>query len=237
MYYKILSNQELLDVIVNPTYVRRGSNGALKQASPSQAEGVCSSNGNTVWNILGRTPIYPQEDFVQVIEISSSEYLALKEGFDIKEKIEQTQTESKSFSVDEMSLNFIREQKIRLMSSECSKAITDGFFVNLTDNKIHYFEMTLEDQINLLSIQEMIKGGVTEIPYHEKGQPCVMFSVDDVLLILKQANWHRLYHTTYFNNLKSYINTLEDMDLIYRLHYGAEIPKEYQTEALKSLLK
>lgn len=237
MYYKILNNQELIDIIANPIYVRRGSNGALEQASPSQAEGVCSSKGNTVWNIFGRTPIYPQEGFVQIIEISSSEYLALREGFDIKEKIEQPQTESKSFSADEMSLNFIREQKINLMSSECSKAITDGFFVNLSDNKKHYFEMTLEDQINLLSIQEMIRNGATEIPYHEKGQPCAMFPIDDVLLILKQANWHRLYHTTYFNNLKSYINTLEDIDVIYRLHYGAEIPEEYQTEALKSLLK
>ena len=37
-------------------------------------------------------------------------------------------------------------------------------------------------------------------------------------------------------SLKNYINSLEDIETIGSVEYGMEIPEEYQSEVLKSLI-
>ena len=73
--------------------------------------------------------------------------------------------------------------------------------------------------------------------YHEKNKPCKFYSREDIEILIDAANQHRVYHTTYFNTLKMYINSLTDIIEISAIYYGIKIPEEYQTEAFKSLLK
>jgi hypothetical protein len=44
------------------------------------------------------------------------------------------------------------------------------------------------------------------------------------------------YHTTYYNSLKNYINSLENEENIAQVTYGMDIPLEYQSEVFKNLL-
>ena len=64
-----------------------------------------------------------------------------------------------------------------------------------------------------------------------------MFSSSDIKKILTAVNKHRLYHLTYVNVLKNYIQHLNDLNQLAGIYYGMPIPEEYQTEAFKSLLK
>ena len=75
------------------------------------------------------------------------------------------------------------------------------------------------------------------IPYHAKDKVAIMYSNEDMRLILASVQQHRLYHITYVNVLKEYVKTLTDLNELANVYYGMSIPEEYQTEALKSLLK
>ena len=45
------------------------------------------------------------------------------------------------------------------------------------------------------------------------------------------------YNTTYFNSLRDYINSVTTEKELSKIKYGIEIPEEYQSEVLKSLLE
>ena len=45
-----------------------------------------------------------------------------------------------------------------------------------------------------------------------------------------------MYHTTYFNSLKHYIESLDTIDAVANIQYGVEIPETYQSDVLKYLL-
>jgi predicted DNA-binding ArsR family transcriptional regulator len=47
------------------------------------------------------------------------------------------------------------------------------------------------------------------------------------------VNKHKTYHTTYYNSLKNYINSLQTIEEIAAITYGIEIPDEYKSEVLK----
>lgn len=47
----------------------------------------------------------------------------------------------------------------------------------------------------------------------------------------------KTYHVSYFNSLKSYIESLDIIDAISAITYSMEIPEEFQSDVLKVLLK
>jgi hypothetical protein len=87
----------------------------------------------------------------------------------------------------------------------------------------------------LISLVELINAGAESVPYHAKGEPATLYSAQDIRKVASEATKHRIYHTTYYNCLKNFIEKL-DVNNLERVYYGMEIPEEYQTEALKYLL-
>ena len=81
----------------------------------------------------------------------------------------------------------------------------------------------------------MINENVPTVPYHADGELCIFFSAQDMQTIIAAATNHKIYHTTYFNAAKNYINHLEDTETILAFNYGDTLPEEYQTDVLKSL--
>lgn len=115
------------------------------------------------------------------------------------------------------------------MNSKCNKMIVDGFDIKLSDNNIYHFSLTLQDQLNLITSAQMISNGVQKIPYHADGCVCKYYSINDMGKIIEMANLFKTYHISYFNSLKSYIESLQDMEIISAVSYGDEIPEEYQS--------
>lgn len=135
----------------------------------------------------------------------------------------------------EITVDELRNMKIREMSLACNNSITDGFSIELSDGQSHHFSLTMQDQMNLLTIQSQILAGATEVPYHADGEDADMYTVEDMATIISAANVHKTYHLAYFNALKKWLNALKSIAAISAVKYGTEIPKKYQTALLKRL--
>lgn len=119
-----------------------------------------------------------------------------------------------------------RERKIAECNDACSRAITAGCDVDLTDGTTEHFALTAEDQINIATAEKAVQAGATQFPYHADGKLCRMYSAADIMKIIHAATAHKTYHTTYFNHLKTYIERMEDKAEIQAVRYGAELPDD-----------
>lgn len=180
----------------------------------------------------------------EISVIAEEEYQQLFEAIDKGEEI--TIIESNNDYVEEIetvdpitaiTVDYLKSEKIKETSYMCNQIITNGFDIVLSDNIAYHFSLTIQDQLNLITLSTMISNGETEIPYHADGQLCKIFSAEDMTNIIQMATTFKTYHTTYYNSLKSYIQSLDTREEIGKVSYGMNIPDEYQSEVLKDLIK
>lgn len=175
---------------------------------------------------------------VSIAEIGFSEYEELYGFFEGQkdnetslslEVIEEPIAESITINPD---LEETKLRKIKELRGLCNMAITNGFDTQLSDG-LHHFSFSTNDQLNILSMQNMIQSGETDIPYHADGELYIFYSVEDAQRIINAANAHKTYHLSYYNSLKNYVNTLETDKQIEDIYYGMEIPIDFQSNVLK----
>lgn len=177
--------------------------------------------------------------------IDENEYQQLSETINKNEEIIIETEESGILSLnnnvidkeEKITIEYLKSKKIKEMSYMCNQTIINGFDVALSDNKQYHFSLTIQDQLNLITLSAMISNGETAIPYHADGQLCKIFSAEDMDNIIQTATMFKTYHTTYYNSLKSYIQSLDTREEIGKVSYGMNIPDEYQSEVLKDLIK
>jgi hypothetical protein len=129
--------------------------------------------------------------------------------------------------LSEITYKTLRQTKIDLLNKICAEKIIGGIDVILSDKNKYHFDLTIEDQINLLSLQKLVDDGEDFIPYHAKNSEAKMFSNEDMKNIISSASKHRIYHTTYVNALKNYVQNLKDLNSLAGIYYGMPIPEEY----------
>lgn len=182
---------------------------------------------------------------IQIIQIDKEEYDILYEAIENGEEIEtepeyeepeQPQEEVDTDNVYEATLEYIMQSKIKEMSNTCNHLITNGFDIELSDGETHHFSLTIQDQLNLITLSSLVSAGETEIPYHADGELCKFYSPVDIISIVAKATEFKTYQVTYYNSLKAYIESLDNIEDISRIEYGVEIPTEYQSEILKGML-
>ena len=117
------------------------------------------------------------------------------------------------------------------------KTIVNGFKITLSDGETYHFKLTAEDQLNLLSIENQLNTGASSILYHATGMPCKLFHRKDMLKVITSFRKHVLYHTTYFNVAKQYINTLTDAKKIETFAYGTDVSFVTNDETVKQILR
>lgn len=135
----------------------------------------------------------------------------------------------------EQLLAFVQERKLQELSHICNQTIESGVDVGMLDGQIHHFSLTTQDQLNLISLQAMIDQGMEQIPYHADGELCKFYTPVEIKMIISEATKWKTYHTTYYNALKNYVNSLDDPYVIANITYGIELPEEYQSDVLKAL--
>ena len=119
------------------------------------------------------------------------------------------------------------------MSYLCRKVIEAGFDLELR-GEIHHFSLSTQDQLNLISLSGMAQTQEL-IPYHADGEACVFYTAAEINSIVTAATQFKIYHTTYYNALKTYINALDTIEDIAAITYGVTIPEEYKSDVLKTL--
>lgn len=180
---------------------------------------------------------------VKIIVIEKDEYDTLFEAIETGKEIEITDEESDIQEElpqidpdEEVTIEYVKAVKSAEMSATCNKIITNGFDAILSDGENHHFSLTIQDQLNLITLSSMVAAGETVIPYHADGELCKGYSVEDITTIINTATSFKTYHVTYFNSLKVYIDSMNDINEVNNVVYGIDIPEEYQSDVLKQLL-
>lgn len=255
-YYKIIYNQKVIDVntdfLLNFINYKPRSKSLMLCKQNENPIGIVASDNSEIYHVEGwnEIPVNVIGDFktVTLIEIDEEEYIALKTALDENKIIiepepepepepEKSEEEFRAETEYLNSLQFVKDSKINYMSYLCQKIIEDGIDVKLSDGETYHFALTKEDQINLIECQAFLSMGATQVSYHADDRHCDYYSAEDMTKIILASIEHKEYHKTYFNSLKFYINSMDNIVDISNIYYGIEIPKEHQSVVYQDLLK
>lgn len=239
-YYKLSSNNIIIGAINSNNFIQyQPITGCFLLSNEEEGEYI--DYQGTIYRATWMRPVTYNLPFttVQAIEITEEEYIIYTQAIDNNETIEDDTAidpipiEPYIDPNDIASLEFIRSSKIQEMSYECHKTIEAGFDLEL-QGAMHHFSLTTQDQLNLMSLSTLAQTQ-SLIPYHADGEECVFYSAEDINKIIETATNLKIYQTTYYNSLKTYINALETIEEIAAIEYGIPIPEEYKSDALKIL--
>ena len=176
-----------------------------------------------------------------VIEIDKQEYDELYELIEHDEEIEPYPEPEPSPEPEpepeDITVAYAKKLKLKDMSNTCNNIIFAGIDVVLSDEETHHFSLTEYDQLNLFKLETLARSGQEVLPYHEDGELCKFYPAADIITIANAATQYITYHTTYFNSLKAYINSLRSLNTISKVTYGMDIPEKYQSDVWKEINK
>jgi hypothetical protein len=122
----------------------------------------------------------------------------------------------------------IEAKKIKrlFLNDTCASIIEGGITINDND----HYSLSYADQINLSKLVSQVTM-YPEIPifYHADGQLCRQYTPEEIINIGQIAEAWVIYHTTYCNYAKGYINSLHDFNTIRNFKYGDRLSEEFQT--------
>ena len=242
-YYKIINGQEFIGVGSTMDLRRfQQKHQILLSCNEDQVQYIQYNDNlyRDIWMVPESTDTIESE-LVSVIRIDEKEYKTLYSAVERNEEIkvitepDPVPVETPIEEHEQVTIDYIRSTKINEMSATCEQTIAKGFDVELSDGATHHFSLKEKDQLNLIAIQGMILSGTEIIPYHADDELCEYYTAADMMLIINKANAFKTYHVSYFNSLKSYINSLSSIGAIMSLYYGIDIPKKHQSKVLQSL--
>ncbi len=144
--------------------------------------------------------------------------------------------ETQKIEITPETIDNARSAKLNEVNKACQAAIQAGVDIN-TSKGIKHFSLTLEDQVNIDCLARRIDKAMMEqsqlinfskgVPYHADGEFCDFWSLEDFAKIEAAATAHKLYHQTYCNYLRQYIQSLSSLDEINTVKYGIILPAEY----------
>lgn len=243
-YYKIIQDKTFIGAVASDNFIKYQP--ALQCFLRSdEIAGEYVDFNCILYRDTWMKPITEQREFIQasIIAISEEEYNVYMEAMQNNEVIEDETEDEEPTPItpdvnpnDEASLRFIKESKINEMSYRCRQTIEEGFDLQLTDGQTHHFSLTTQDQLNLMALSTMINTQEM-LPYHADNEQQKFYSVVEIKQIIDSANTHKNYHTTYYNTLKAYINSLDNIDVIAAITYGIQVPEEFQGEVWQVMVK
>lgn len=223
--YKIIYNGNVVDVVESPKFVRFLSFGHIALTNKGAAQGIVGSDGKTVYSFSAKYSA--NHAVVSAVEIPVEEFKRLKDLLNSNEPA----------NIESFALSKAKRDKIAALSGVCKYKITEGFKIRLSDGQECSFRLTPEDQLNLICIESQLAAGESMFVYHATNQPCRLYNKADMRRIVKAFRKHVLYHTTYFNIAKQYINTLTDIENVDLFEYGFDVTDIVTEPTLRQILK
>jgi len=120
-----------------------------------------------------------------------------------------------------------REQKLAEISAACKGAIENGKDITLSDGNVYHFDYSIEDQSNIASMWNAVTAGATCYPYHAKDGNCTVYPAVDIITIYMSLAGLQTAQTTYHNQLKAMLLTLESVEEIEAVTYGQPLEGTY----------
>lgn len=164
--------------------------------------------------------VYKKDEETNTLWISNDEsiYVAPEEP-DIS-------TPSEPEKPAEPTLEEIKNTKIEEISKACNFNIVHGAYMEV-DGEMQLFSYKTEDQSNLLNALQLARATKMSMPYHADGCDCRLFTPEEItqLYILEMTNL--THNQTYMNQLKMYIESLDDKLAVEAVLYGNELTGKY----------
>lgn len=235
-YYKMIQDNEIIGAISSNNFIYyQPVTDCFLQCDEEKGEYITykGKRYRSAW----MSPIKMQLNYTEVtlLEIPEEEYHIYEQAIKNNETIVIVEEDEIEEIIDEpdISVEFVKESKLKEMSYQCRTTIEAGFDLELRGETKH-FSLDTQDQLNLMSLSMLAQTQET-IPYHADGEICEFYTAAEINDIVAEANAFKMYQTTYFNALKAYINSLDDAAAIIAIKYGDEIPEEFKTDVLKAL--
>lgn len=247
-YYKIIIDNQVIAVATSNDFKCAIRENRLMRCSAEQGQFLYVNNKLYHADWMCAVIYNISYTFANIIIIGKEEYDLLYNTLYINNETVEISTEQYVYEAPvfnlpeypnieaEKLLELVKTKKIKELSYACNQTIENGIEVQMLDGKIHHFSLTTQDQLNLISLQAMMEQGMEQIPYHADGELCKFYTPVEIQMIIAEATRFKTYHTTYYNALKNYVNSLDDPYVITDIQYGVELPEEYQSDVLKTLL-
>lgn len=213
-YYKIIKNKEFIGVGTTLNLRRfQNKHQIMLICNESQVQyiqlGDILYRANWMWPETADSVKY---EIAEVIRIEKDEYDLLLKAVEINEEIvieEEPIVETEPVVIEEPTIDFVRASKIAELKHDCNKAITNGIDVKLSDGETRHFSMSLEDQINLLTMAYL------------KDES--LYSAKDMKTIITKTNAHKNCHIAKFKQLKTRVNSLNTIQEVSAVNYHEEV--------------
>lgn len=243
-YYKIILDNNFIGVVSSENFKKYNKDsGFLLRSNELEGEYVRYEDllYRDFWMSEISTTLFTYIN-AQITEITSEEYqtiislennteeirhLTIPEEEIISEETEETEI------IPDITIEYLKAIKIKQLSAQCRLTIENGFDLELR-GEIHHFSLNTQDQINLINLNIMAQTQ-SLIPYHADGEAVIFYTNEEINEIVETATSFKIYHTTYYNALKEYVNTLKTIEEIAAIEYGTPIPDEYKSDVLKML--
>ena len=121
-------------------------------------------------------------------------------------------------------LDEVKTEKINELSAICKNKIESGVTIQI-DGVDETFSYGIEsgDQGNIDDIFSLAISTNLPQPYHCNGGSCKLYTVQQISELYVAVKVLKAKETTYFNQMKQYINSLENADTIKAIAYGDEL--------------
>ena len=130
---------------------------------------------------------------------------------------------------EDNALSFIMAAKLAEISNMCNAVIVAGVDIELGEESVH-FNLSIEDQSNINNLFRVVELGGSEFPYQSDGGVCRVYSANEIVQIYIAAQTLITTQTTYHNELKQYVQSLDNAEAISSVEYGMTLPEPYLTE-------
>lgn len=135
---------------------------------------------------------------------------------------------------EDNALYVIKTAKLNEISKVCNAVIVAGVDIPLGAETVH-FNLSIEDQSNINNLFRVVELGGTEFPYQSDGGVCRVYSANEIVQIYIAAQTLITSQTTYHNELKQYVQALDNVEEISAIQYGMALPEPYLTEMNEKL--
>ena len=161
-------------------------------------------------------------------KINDLTYVLTKDENDIYTESEIPDTDYSEYVPEEYipTIDEIRNMKISSLSHICNQQIVNGVDIDI-DGSVEHFSYAEEDQTNIKELFDLAVQTNTPLFYHSDGNSCKLYTVTQIVELYTMSAMNKMHHITYFNQLKMYINTLDDFETIRNIEYGWELTGEY----------
>lgn len=136
--------------------------------------------------------------------------------------------------LDKMTLEEVKEWKVKELGEVCRAEIYEGADVTLSDGTVKHYTFDAEDQQDVLSAVTLAFAAKTMgftldyIPFHAAGQMCELLNTASMVAIYMTLQLRLTRLTTKCNMLNCMIRSCENKDDVLAINWDTSLTTEYQ---------